>query len=102
MRASHATASAWCGSTAPTATSACLTRSRYAARSTETTWPCSDPPHRWHMLSIDDIAVEVPAARAVVATDFERLHLSPLEARVYSRLYGFNEVSVAAPEDEFA
>jgi 3-oxoacyl-[acyl-carrier-protein] synthase III len=44
----------------------------------------------------------LPSARAVVATDFDRLHLSPLQARVYSRLYGFNEVPVAAPEGEFA
>ena len=54
------------------------------------------------MLSIEEIAVRVPATRLRVATDFERLRITPLQARVYSRLYGFGEIPVAAPGEEFA
>ncbi len=52
------------------------------------------------MLSIEEIAVCTPSARANVATDYARLYIDALQARVYSRVYGFDEVPVGQPGEE--
>ncbi len=54
------------------------------------------------MLFIEEIAVQTASQRFTLATDFERLGVGSLQARVYSRLYGFDQISVAAPGEEFA
>jgi 3-oxoacyl-[acyl-carrier-protein] synthase-3 len=54
------------------------------------------------MLSIEEIAVCEPSTRAIVATDHERLYIDALQARVYSRVYGFNEIPVGGPGEEMS
>ena len=54
------------------------------------------------MLSIEEVAVRVPSKKVIVATDHPRLHLDALQARVFSRVYGFNEIPVGEPNEELA
>lgn len=53
------------------------------------------------MLSVEEIAIQTPPRRLTITTGFERLWISSLQARVYERLYGFHEVPIAEPGEEF-
>jgi 3-oxoacyl-[acyl-carrier-protein] synthase-3 len=53
------------------------------------------------VLAIDEIAVVEPASRLSLAEEFETLGLDSRQARVYARLYGFDEVPFARPGEEF-
>jgi 3-oxoacyl-[acyl-carrier-protein] synthase-3 len=53
------------------------------------------------MLAIEDVAFHSPASTAALEADFERLRLDSRRARVYARMYGFNQVALAAPGEEF-
>jgi 3-oxoacyl-[acyl-carrier-protein] synthase-3 len=53
------------------------------------------------VLAIEDIAVHTPARRVALETDYERLRIDSRRARVYARMYGFDQIALAEPGEEF-
>jgi 3-oxoacyl-[acyl-carrier-protein] synthase III len=54
------------------------------------------------MIAIDTVVRVEPSLRLAVARDHERLGFDSARARVYARLYGYDQIPVAAGGEEFA